>query len=234
MAKRRLDTDLLDKMVKKTRKSKQYLREQVSRRASRNAVSSLAAQLLWARELGLGITSALNRADSTVRDEVRTTPAAAPAVANHTTRRPSRPMRHGREPNLGAAIDFLLQDSELRDRCRDLLLARRHYDRVVREATTVLDDRLKKVSGISGMNPGALVGKALAPDPSRAVIVISAEKDEQEGIFSICKGVMQAFRNRAHHTLSSAFTQADALKFCGFIDTILAVVGKGAVHPERI
>src|SRR5713226_2523165 len=105
MAKRRLDTDLLDKMVKKTCKSKQYLREQVSRRASRNAVSSLAAQLLWARELGFGITSALNRADSTIRDEIRATPAATPAVANHIARRSPRPIRHGREPNLGATID---------------------------------------------------------------------------------------------------------------------------------
>jgi hypothetical protein len=105
---------------------------------------------------------------------------------------------------------------------------------VVREATTVFDSRLKSVSGISHMNPSALVGKALAPDPTKAVVVVSTEKDEQEGLFYICKGVMQAFRNKAHHTLSNAFTQADALKFCGFIDTLLAVVGKGQVHPERI
>src|SRR6266851_2132482 len=229
MAKRRLDTDLLDKMVKKTCKSKQYLREQVSRRASRHGISSLAAQLLWARELGLGIAYALNRAEPSVRDEIRSAPAGAPAVANQAARRAQSPVRNKRGPNLGAAIDFLLQDSELHGRCKDLLLARRHYDRVVREATTVLDDRLKKVSGISGMNPAALVGKALAPDPSKAVIVISGERDEQEGFFSVCKGVMQAFRNRAHHTLSSTFTQADALKFCGFIDTILAVIGKGTV-----
>ena len=234
MAKKKLDADLLDKMVRKPRKSKQYLREQVSRRATRHGISSLAAQLLWARELGLGIAYALNRAEPIVRDEIRSGATGAPAAASITARRVRSPVRHKREPNLGTAIDFLLQDSDLHDRCKDLLLARRHYDRVVREATTVLDDRLKKVSGISGMNPAALVGKALAPDPGRAVIVISAEKDEQEGFFSICKGVMQAFRNKAHHTLSSAFTQAEALKFCGFIDTILAVVGKATIHPERI
>ncbi len=235
MPKKRLDPELLDKMVKKTRKSKQYLREQVSKRASRSAVSSLAAQLLWARELGLGIAFALNRADPGVRDEVRSAPAAAaPASTNRTAKHQPRAVKRGKEQNLGATIDFLLQDSELRGRCRDLLLARKHYDRVVREATTVFDDRLKKVSGISGMPPAALVGKALSPDPSKAVIVVSAEKDDQEGFFYVCKGLMQTFRNKAHHTLSSAFTQAEALKFCGFIDTILAVIGKGAVHPERI
>src|SRR6266852_3253677 len=231
MAQKKLNPDLLDKMVKKTRKSKQYLREQVSRRASRHAVSSLAAQLLWARELGLGIATALNHADPGVRDEVRSSPPVAPSVTTQGARRPVRSFKPRKGPNLGAAIDFLLEDSELRDRCRDLLLARRHYDRVVREATTVLDSRLKSVSGISHMNPGALVGKALAPDPAKAVIVVSTEKDEQEGFFYICKGVMQAFRNKAHHSLTDAFTQADALRFCGFIDTILTVIGKGEVHP---
>jgi uncharacterized protein (TIGR02391 family) len=234
MAKKRLDPDLLDKMVKKTGKSKQYLREQVSRRASKSAVSSLAAQLLWARELGLGIAYALNRAGSAVQEEVRSAPAAALPSTNHTSTRQLRAIKRGKEPNPAAAIDFVLQDPQLRDRCRDILLAKKHYDRVVREATTVLDDRIKKISGITGMNPGPLVAKALAPDPSRAVIVVSSEKDEQEGFFFVCKGVMQAFRNKAHHTLSSAFTQAEALKFCGFIDTILAVITKGAVHPDRI
>jgi len=194
----------------------------------------LAAQLLWARELGLGIATALNHADSGVRDEVRSSPPGTPTAASHGSRWHVRSHQQKKEPNLGSAINFLLEDSELRGRCKDLLLARRHYDRVVREATTVLDSRLKSVSGISNMNPGALVGKALAPDPAKAVIIVSIEKDEQEGFFYICRGVMQAFRNKAHHTLSNAFSQADALKFCGFIDTILAVLDKGQVHPERI
>jgi uncharacterized protein (TIGR02391 family) len=234
MAKMKLNPEILEKMVRKTSKSKQYIREQLSRRASRNAVSSLAAQLLWAREMGLGIASALNRSDASVRDEVRSSPIVLPAVTSPKGMRLVRSAHRKKDAHLGEAIDFLLEDSELRDRSRDLLLAKRHYDRVVREATTVLDNRLKKVSGISNMNPSALVGKALNPDPNKAVIVVSAEKDEQEGFFSICKGVMQAFRNRAHHTLSNAFTQADALKFCGFIDTILAVIDKGEIHPERI
>ena len=233
MAKKQLDPNVLVKMANRTEKSQQYIREQVSRRANRHLVSSLAAQLLWAKELGLSITSALNRADSSVRDEIRSRQTVAISEANHTVRRDMRSVRLKKEPNLGATITFLLQDAELRDRCRDLLLAKRHYDRVVREATTVLDNRLKNVSGITNMNPSALVGKTLAPDPTKAVIVVSAEKDEQEGFFYVCKGVMQMFRNKAHHTLSNVFTQADALKFCGFIDTILAVIAKGEVHLER-
>ena len=235
MAKAKLDPDLLTKMAAKSGKGKQYLREQISRRASRSSVSSLAAQILWAKELGLGITMALNRAEPGVREEIRASgsPTTRTVPGAPTVQRRSG-VRTKTRPITGAAINFLLEDRELRGRCRDLLLARKHYDRVVREATTVLDDRLKTASGITNMNPTALVGKALNPDPAKAVIVVSAGRDEQQGFFSVCNGVMLAFRNKAHHTLSNAFTQADALKFCGFIDALLAVIGKGSVHPERI
>jgi hypothetical protein len=233
MAKRRLDPDLLSKMSSKTGKNKQYLREQISRKAGQSLVSSLAAQILWAKELGLGITSALNRADVSVREEVRGTPSLPPTTASPASRNNKTSPRKT-QPITGTTIDFLLQDSELRGRCRDLLLAKKHHDRVVREATTVLDDRLKNLSTITGLNPGSLVGKALNPDPSQAVIVVSSDPGEQRGFFSICQGVMLAFRNKAHHSLSNAFTQADALKFCGFVDALLSVIGKGAIHLDRI
>jgi uncharacterized protein (TIGR02391 family) len=235
MPKKKLDFDLLDKMAEKSGKSKQYIREQISRRAGSQSVSSLSAQLIWAKGMGVGVTTALNRAGAEVRDEVRHGQAvpvhAIKLVSNGTV----RPTHQKKAKVLGAAeINFVLSDDELRDRCKDLLLAKKHYDRVVREATTVFDDRLKNVSGIHNLNPVPLVGKALNPDPAKAVVVVSTDKDQQEGFFSICKGVMQAFRNNAHHRLSSAFTQADALKVCGFIDTILSVLMKGHVHPERI
>jgi uncharacterized protein (TIGR02391 family) len=234
MAKKKLDFDLLAKMAAKSGKDEQYIREQISRRAGRTTVSSLAAQIAWAKEMGIGVTTALNRASPDVRAEVGRGQA-APIVRAIRIDGNGKASRQKKAKVLGASeINFVLGDAELRDRCKDLLLAPRHYDRVVREATTVFDDRLKKVSGIPNMNPSALVGKALNPDPTKAVVVVNTDKDQQEGFFSICKGVMQAFRNNAHHKLSSSFTQADALKFCGFIDTILALLSKAQVHPERI
>lgn len=236
MAKGKLNPKLLAKMADKSKKQPQYLREQISRRAGRMTISSLAAQMLWAKEMGIGISVALGRADGSVREEIQRASVGGPpspaSVAR--TRATSSASRKRTRPDVAAAVDFVLRDLELRGRCRDLLLAKTHYDRVVREATTVLDDRLKTVSGISNMNPGDLVGKALNPDPSKAVVVVSNEKSEQQGFFYICNGVMLAFRNKAHHSLSDAFTQPDALKFCGFVDALLAVIGKAAIHQERI
>jgi len=230
---KKLDPNLLGKMAAKTGKTKQYLREQISRRASRSAISSLAAQLLWAKDLGLGIAIALNHADTWIREEVRSHRAPAPTPMKIPIKRVARtPL--GKKPSVSAAVTLLIEDRELRDRCRDLLLAKRHYDRVVREATTVLDARLKNLTGIPHMNPVALVGKALSPDPDKAIIVISSEKDMQQGFHGICNGVMLAFRNRAHHSLSNAFTQAEALKFCAFVDALLAVIGKAELHLERV
>jgi uncharacterized protein (TIGR02391 family) len=197
------------------------------------ATHSHTAQLLWAKELGIGIAFALNRADPRIRDEVRDHQPIT-GVRVKQSHLHSGGSHKRKKPTISAAIDFVLEDGELRARCRDLLLAKKHYDRVVREATTVLDDRLKTRTGISHMNPTALVGKALSPDPDKAVIVVSAEKDEQEGFFSLCNGVMLAFRNKAHHNLSNSFTQADALKFCAFVDALLAVIGKGVVHLDRV
>lgn len=229
----KLDPDLLTKIASKTGKPKQYLREQISRRASRGTVSSLAAQILWAKEMGIGTALALNRADPSIRDEVRESRPTTTVRVRQSRSIIGNTHRHKR-PTVAAAIDFVLEDAELRGRCRDLLLAKKHYDRVVREATTVLDDRLKTRTGIAHMNPAALVGKVLSPDPAKAVIVVSADKDEQQGFFNICSGVMLAFRNKAHHSLSNTFAQTDALKFCAFIDALLAVIGKGVVHPERV
>jgi hypothetical protein len=236
MPKLRLDANLLEKMHQKTGKDKQRLRERISRTTSRLGISTAAAQIVFAKELGIAVAAPLNRLGPEIREEVRGAQNGVARRAKSVTGNSHPPTRRARrtEAITGATIDALLQDPELRGRCKDLLRAARHFDRVIREATTVLDDRLKKKTGITNMNPENLVGKAINPDPAKAVLEISADKAEQDGIHSICKGIMLAFRNRAHHSLSEKLTREDALKFCGFVDTVLGIVGKAAIHTERI
>jgi hypothetical protein len=127
----------------------------------------------------------------------------------------------------------MLADEELKSRCADLLRAKRHFDRAFREATTVLDDRIKKKSQLKRMNPVALIGKALNPNPEKSVLIVSDEPAEQEGVHSICKGLMLAFRDRAHHELNDQLTRTDAIKFCGFVDTMLGIVSAARIREAE-
>jgi uncharacterized protein (TIGR02391 family) len=229
------DNTFLTKLAKRTKKSPQSLRELASRKAGQLGISSPAALLLWARERGVSITRALNKLPKEAREEVRGAMVPPKLSGNRTTQDVGARRARKQAPAITpAGIDSLLQDAQLRGRCRDLLLANEHFDRAFREATTVLDDRLKKKSGIKNLNPLNLVNKAVNPDPQKAVIEVSAEKDQQEGFHGICKGVMLAFRNKSHHELSDKFTREDALKFCGFIDAILGLVEQANLHPERV
>ena len=225
MAKTLLDQGLLKKLAKKTRKDEQYLREQISKRAARMGIASQAAQILWARDLGIGAGRFLGKLPAHIQEQVRDGVPGRPArTARAETKAPAR----GTAPDLvRAAIDTLLLDAELKRRCSDLLRGRGPYDRVFREATTILDHRLKKLGGITGyMNPADVVGKVL--NPQKAIVKVSTEAAEQEGMFNICKGLVLAFRGPLHHALRDDLTRGEALKFCGFIDHLLAILDKAA------
>lgn len=233
MPPKRVNARLLNRMSDKTGgKPVQYLREQISRRASRQGISSTAAQLIWAKQLGIGVASALAQATPEIRQEVRSlgTPPPDHIRVSHPSSRNARKSA----AISGRTIKALIHDQQLYGRCKDLFRAKRHFDRVIREATTLLDDRLKTKTGIQNLSPENLVNKAINPEPSRAVIEVSSNGAEQAGVHNICKGIMLAFRNKAHHSLSDAFTREDALKFCGFLDTVLGMIDKSTIHLDRV
>lgn len=91
-------------------------------------------------------------------------------------------------------------------------------------------NRLKRLSGVKGkVNPGELVAKVL--HPRAAILIVSENQDEQQGFFEICKGMMAAFRNPAHHSLNHKLTREDALRFCGFVDSLLGLLKQARVNP---
>lgn len=226
----RLDQALLAKIAKKIGKSQKYVREQTSKRASRLHVSSEAAQVVWAKELGLGVATALRRLDPHVQEQVRfassgrgESGASRAVPGRSSSRRPEPVAKSG-----SLQPEGFIGDAELGSRCADLLKRPRHWDRVYREATTVLEHRIRRLAGIEGMNPDALVGAALHPD--HAVLVVSDERNEQLGFHNLCKGVVQVFRHPAHHGLDDEVRREDALKFCGFVDVLLGMLAKAQVR----
>jgi hypothetical protein len=66
----RLNQTLLQKVAARLGKTPQYIREQVSRRASREGVASPAALVMWARDLGIGVASALEKLPPHVQQQL--------------------------------------------------------------------------------------------------------------------------------------------------------------------
>jgi hypothetical protein len=239
MAQCHLDQKILSKIAEVIGKPVKYTREQISKRASRQNISAEAVQILWAKQLKIGTSRFQRSLPSNVQDDIRNAlqrsttvrPIPVPVLSsNGKTSKQAKRLKNSLQP----MIEYIVVDTDLRERCGDLLKAKSKFDRVIREATTVLDDRLKALGNITGkMNPNDLVGKVLNPDPAKAILIASNDGDEQQGIFSLCKGLFLAFRNPAHHRLSDKFTREDALRFCGFVDLILAILSRAKVNSTN-
>jgi len=230
-----LDDGLLEKIATKLGKTQKYVREQISKRAARFSIASPAAQILWAKELGIGTGVALRRLPPHVQEQVQS--ALPTSFATDISERSPGPKSKTRSSPravdpISLAVDYLLTDPELKSRCSDLLKRRRHLDRAFREATTVLENRIKQRAKMKGRNPEQLVNLALNPDPAKAVLVVSSESSEQAGFHSICKGIVLTFRHRAHHELDDNATREDALKFCAFVDVVLGILAKATVRSS--
>lgn len=230
MGKIRLDQNLIKKISKKTNHKEEYVRQRISKQAGKLGITSEAFLVVWAKKENIGTAVYQRNLHACIRTEIRDT---LPIFFSREFQKAralninqKEGARRPRKSSLSLAIEYLIEDEELYSRCRGLIKASKHFDRALREATTVLEDRIKNLSGLEGMKPVNLVGKALNPNPPGAVLKISSKKSEQEGFFNICKGLMLSFRNPTHHKLSDEFTRQDALKFCGFIDSLLRILGQ--------
>ena len=236
MTKARLDPNLLAKVAATAGKGVQYVREQVSKRANRHSVSSEAALILWAKELGIATATYQNRLSPHIQDQVRGALLGPPAARSQSSQRRT-PVNRAAGPRTVSghltAINLLITDGDLKRRCADILKARGPYDRAVREASTVLEVRLKSLSGIKGkVNSAELIARAL--HPPRALLRVSPDDAEQEGFFSVCKGFMLAFRNPSHHQLTDGLTREDALRLCGLVDLLLRILGTAQLNTQDI
>lgn len=227
----RLNQTLLRKIAGKMGKDVRYVRQQVSKRATRNGIPSEAELIRWARELKIGAGRALQALPPHIQAQ-----AYNPATVTRTKRVPVRRVKEGESKNskpdpVLAAIPVLLSDAELRDRCADVLRRPRNFDRAVASATTVLEARVRTRAGLPKRATGVkLIARALNPDPKKAILVVSDEPDEQEGFFNLCKGVTSWFRNYSHHHLDEKLTRVEALRLCAFVDLLLPIIEMATVH----
>ncbi|MCD1633723.1 TIGR02391 family protein [Martelella mediterranea] len=124
----------------------------------------------------------------------------------------------------------LISDQELKSRCSDLLSATDHFDRVINQATQVLEERIRlKVPALATEIGTGLVNKAIKSDPTLSPIKFSNSASEQEGYAAILRGLVGAFRNPSHHRFLTEVSREQALQICAFIDNMLSALDQAEI-----
>jgi len=223
-----LDKKILEKVRQKL--NKKNLREinvLVSQRADSLGVSSEAALVFIAKELGIGVSVYQRKLDYQIKSEIRDL---LPMIFSKSQSKKGQNDRaiHRKKDGfstvvssrlrLKAAIEYLLEDSQLQERCSKLLLASTHFDIPINQATLVLEDRIRKKSQPTNRLEGIkLVNYSFNGDLLKTILQVSINPDEQDGITNMLRGIVLAFRNPTHHHIINSFSREHALKICGLV-----------------
>lgn len=228
-----LDLKIMSKIAKKIgKKDITAINNMVSKKAAKLGISAEAALILLAKEHGVGTSTYQRSLDATKQAEVRDALPLifAPArTVSHAGKIKSgneaKPVVSKRE-SLKLTIEYLIEDQELLSRCGDILLASSKFDRPIREATVVLEERIRnKAKPTKKLVGESLVNFAFKEDLSTTVLqVASNDPDDQRGFTQILRGLVPAFRNKTHHHIIESISREEALRVCGFIDVLLRVV----------
>jgi uncharacterized protein (TIGR02391 family) len=232
-----LDKSLLYKICRKLgKKDIVKINVMVSKKASNLGISSEAALILLAKELGIGVSAYQRKLAPYKQAEVRDM---LPIIFSKKSYKKTakkyinknlpyrQPIELSHKARLKAAIEYLIHDPELEARCNDLLLRPSRFDRAINQATQVLEDRIRQKASFQGRLVGiALVNYAFNNDLTKTILKISDNPDEQNGFVNILRGVMLAFRNPTHHYVKNTLTREEAMQICGFIDVLLKVIGR--------
>jgi len=133
---------------------------------------------------------------------------------------------------VGSLYNSIL-DEELKSRCADLLTAPNNFDRVINQATLVLENRIRiKSHSEKSLKGVALINEIIKPEIEKSTLVLSKDPDEQRGFSEICKGIMSALRNPSHHYIED-ISREKALRICGFIDILLGIIDDAEYKPKK-
>ena len=133
-----------------------------------------------------------------------------------------------------------IKDETLRKRCSDLLKAPGSFDRVINQATLVLEARLRDsvtYDKLCEVIPEAkdhvgepLVNKLLSP--SKPVIVISEKQIERVAFYKMVVGIIAYLRNPSHHFLNDKTEWSLAWSVVGVVDSILSELENAYVAKD--
>jgi len=125
-----------------------------------------------------------------------------------------------------------IKDEELKSRCSDILSSLGNFDRVINQATLVLEDRIRVKSKLSDLTGVTLVNKAINSELKKSVLQTSDDPDEHEGMAHICRGIVLSYRNPTHHRIIENYTREDSIKFCAFIDILLTIIDNSKLNTN--
>ena len=226
-----LDSKIMSKVAKKLGKRNiTAINGMVSRKASQLGISAEAALIILAKENGVGTSTYQRNLDATkqaeVRDALPALFASSPRTTTNGRQTKNKSPQISKRASLKSAIEYLIQDQALVDRCVDNLLGHRNFDIAINQATLVLEDRIRnKAQPTKKLVGEPLVNFAFNEDLSKTVLQVAGnDSDDQRGFTQILRGLVPTFRNKTHHHVIKTFSREDAMRVCGFIDVLLRVV----------
>ncbi|MFH1382576.1 MAG: TIGR02391 family protein [Chloroflexota bacterium] len=134
-----------------------------------------------------------------------------------------------------------IKDVDLQKRCLDLLDASGNFDRVINQATQVLEERLRMrlpfeklcqiIPETKNQIGEALAHKLLAPP--NPVIIISGKPEECSAFHKMVVGIIAYLRNPTHHSLNDDTEKALAWSVVGIVDSLLSEIANAYISSDE-
>ena len=148
-------------------------------------------------------------------------------------------LRAGLWPAADPRPVLVIRDDMLRDRCSDLLAAPENYDRVLREATTILEDRMRGaveherlivlLPSAADQSGDRLVNTLF--NPTNPVLSISDDRARRVAFRNMLAATIGYLRNTSHHAIDDQTAWSWAWSVVGLVDQLLADIAGCAVMP---